>query len=35
MEFEWSEAKRLWTLNDRDIDFRDARHLVDGRPVVV
>jgi uncharacterized DUF497 family protein len=33
MEFEWFEEKRLWTLNVRDIDFRDARLLFDGRPL--
>jgi len=32
MEFEWSEEKRLWTLNDRGLEFRDAYRLFDGRP---
>ncbi|PPQ40813.1 BrnT family toxin [Rhodopila globiformis] len=31
MEFEWFEGKRLRTLEDRGLDFRDARHLFDGR----
>jgi uncharacterized protein len=30
MEFEWSEEKRLRTLEERAIDFRDARRLFDG-----
>jgi uncharacterized DUF497 family protein len=33
MDFEWFESKRLWTLNDRGLDFRDCRHLFDGRPL--
>jgi len=33
MEFEWDERKRLQTLQQRGLDFRDARHLFDGRPV--
>jgi len=33
MEFEWFEDKRLATLKDRRIDFRDARLLFDGRPL--
>lgn len=32
--FEWDEAKREWTLEDRGLDFADARPLFDGRPVV-
>lgn len=35
MEFEWDEAKRLWVLAERGIDFlllADA--LFDGRPVL-
>jgi uncharacterized protein len=31
MEFEWFEEKRLRTLRDRGLDFRDARDLFDGR----
>ncbi len=33
MELEWFEAKRLVTLKERGLDFRDARHLFDGRPL--
>jgi uncharacterized DUF497 family protein len=33
MEFEWFEDKRLRTLKDRGLDFRDARYLFDGRPI--
>ncbi len=33
MQFEWFEEKRERTLVDRGLDFRDARHLFDGRPV--
>jgi hypothetical protein len=33
MDFEWFENKRLWTLEDRGLDFRDARLLFDGRPL--
>jgi uncharacterized DUF497 family protein len=33
MDFEWFEDKRLWTLEDRGLDFRDVRHLFDGRPL--
>jgi len=33
MNFEWFEDKRLWTLEDRGLDFRDVRHLFDGRPL--
>jgi uncharacterized DUF497 family protein len=33
MDFEWFEDKRLWTLKDRGLDFRDCRHLFDGRPI--
>jgi len=33
MNFEWFESKRLWTLADRGLDFRDARFLFDGRPL--
>ncbi|MEJ0047429.1 MAG: BrnT family toxin [Rhodospirillales bacterium] len=31
MEFERFEEKRLRTLHDRGLDFRDARDLFDGR----
>ena len=31
MEFEWCEDKRVRTLADRGLDFRDAHHLFDGR----
>jgi uncharacterized protein len=34
MNFEWFEEKRLWTLKDRGLDFRDfrdVRHMFDGR----
>jgi uncharacterized DUF497 family protein len=33
MEFEWSEEKRLRTLEERGLEFRDAFHLFDGRPI--
>ncbi|HXQ50950.1 MAG TPA: BrnT family toxin [Stellaceae bacterium] len=33
MDFEWFESKRLRTLKERGLDFRDARHLFDGRPI--
>ena len=32
--FEWSEAKRLRILRDRELDFRDAVQIFDGRPVL-
>jgi uncharacterized protein len=32
-DLEWFEDKRLWTLKERGLDFRDARHLLDGRPL--
>lgn len=32
--FEWSEAKRLQIIRDRDLDFRDAVQVFDGRPVI-
>src|SRR6516162_541413 len=32
--FEWSEAKRLRILRDRELDFRDAAQIFDGRPVL-
>jgi hypothetical protein len=35
MEFEWSEAKRQWVLQERGIDFiRVASALFDGRPIL-
>ena len=33
MQFEWDEVKRQRTLEERGLDFRDARHLFDGRPL--
>ena len=32
MDFEWDEQKRSRVLNERGLDFRDARLLFDGRP---
>lgn len=32
--FEWSEAKRLQILRDRDLDFGDAVQVFDGRPII-
>jgi uncharacterized DUF497 family protein len=32
--FEWSEAKRLPILRERELDFRDAAQIFDGRPVL-
>lgn len=32
--FEWDENKRVKTLQERGLDFRDARLIFDGRPVV-
>jgi hypothetical protein len=32
--FEWSEAKRLQIIHDRDLDFRDAVQVFDGRPII-
>jgi uncharacterized protein len=32
--FEWDEAKRLRVLQERGIDFEDARQLLDGRPAI-
>jgi uncharacterized DUF497 family protein len=35
MNFEWSEAKRLWVLKERGIDFlRVADALFDGRQIL-
>ena len=31
MEFEWDEEKRLRTLTDRGLDFREAVRFFDGR----
>jgi uncharacterized DUF497 family protein len=31
MDYEWFEAKRLRTLQERGLDFRDAARLLDGR----
>jgi uncharacterized protein len=33
MEFEWFEGKRLRTLEDRGLDFRDARDRFDRRAI--
>jgi uncharacterized protein len=33
MEFEWREAKRLAVLDERGLDFLDARRLFDGRDI--
>ena len=33
MHFEWDETKRLRTIEEHGLDFRDARHLFDGRPI--
>lgn len=33
MDFEWFEDKRIWTLEDRGLDFRDVQRLFDGRPL--
>jgi hypothetical protein len=30
--FEWDENKRLKTLRERGLDFRDAEIVLDGRP---
>lgn len=32
--FEWDENKRAKTLKERNLDFRDARLIFDGRPIV-
>jgi len=32
--FEWDEAKRLSTLQERGLDFIDAVAIFDGRPVI-
>jgi uncharacterized DUF497 family protein len=31
---EWDETKRLRTLRERGLDFRDAEQIFDGRPVI-
>jgi uncharacterized protein len=31
MDFEWDETKRLRTLRERGLDFRDAHRLFDSR----
>jgi uncharacterized DUF497 family protein len=33
VDFEWGETKRLRTLQERGLDFRDDRHLFDGTPL--
>jgi hypothetical protein len=35
MLFEWDEAKRAMTLEERGLDFADADLFFDGRPIVV
>jgi uncharacterized DUF497 family protein len=32
--FEWDEAKRIWTLGERGLDFIDAVVAFDGRPTL-
>ncbi len=32
--FEWDEVKRLKTLKDRVLDFKDTWQVFDGRPVL-
>jgi uncharacterized DUF497 family protein len=32
--FEWDENKRAKTIKERHLDFRDARLIFDGRPIV-
>jgi uncharacterized protein len=32
--FEWDERRRLRTLRERHLDFRDADQVFDGRPVI-
>jgi uncharacterized DUF497 family protein len=32
--FEWDEAKRLKTLHERRLDFKDTWQVFDGRPVL-
>jgi uncharacterized DUF497 family protein len=32
--FEWDEKKRLRTLHERKLDFRDTYQVFDGRPVI-
>jgi uncharacterized protein len=32
--FEWNEKKRLKTLHERHLDFRDACQIFDGRPAI-
>ena len=32
--FEWDETKRLKTLRERYLDFRDAHQIFAGRPVI-
>jgi uncharacterized DUF497 family protein len=34
VEFEWDEGKRLSSIEKHKIDFRDARAIFDGRPVL-
>ncbi len=32
--FEWDEAKRIWTIAERGLDFADAALAFDGRPTL-
>ena len=32
--FEWDEPKRLWNLQERHLDFVDAKQMFDGRPII-
>lgn len=32
--FEWDEPKRLWNLQERHLDFLDAKQMFDGRPII-
>jgi uncharacterized DUF497 family protein len=34
MKIEYDEAKRLWTLDKRGLDFRDAPKILDGIHIV-
>jgi uncharacterized protein len=33
VDFEWDENRRLWTLSERGLDFREVRHLFDVHPL--
>jgi uncharacterized DUF497 family protein len=34
MDYEWDEEKRIRTLHDRGLDFRDASRFFDGRSLI-